>query len=105
MAVAEKKDWTTMTTRERILSITEGEVNPRIWTYADQLAMSPGAIRRHLNKLVDEGKLEFHRRGRGNHYWTLVAEPDHGEWVKGYTRKDGVEVRGHWRTHHPKATA
>ena len=69
--VSVTQDWTTMTTPERILSVTESERNPRIWTYTDQLHVSAGTVRRHLNRLVAEGKLVKHQRGRGATYWTL----------------------------------
>jgi len=73
------RTWAELSTPERILKITEAERYPRIWTYADQLAISPGRIRRVLNELVAEDKLRVVKRGRGYTYWHLPDESPTGD--------------------------
>jgi hypothetical protein len=71
--------WEELSTPERIMSITAAERYPRIWTYADQLAISPGRIRRVLNDLVAEGKLCQVKRGRGDTYWHMPTDSPYGD--------------------------
>jgi len=73
------RTWEDLSTPERILRITEAERYPRIWTYADQLGISPGRIRRVLNDLVAEGLLCQVKRGRGDTYWHMPDDSPYGD--------------------------